>query len=148
MTTLQASNPKAVLERYTQLSVSEKLVFLWMTYQRVGQTIVPDAPSQAYSEVGHRFHQTFQQLGADSQEQAMRDILANRPTRFAGQYESLPSNCRLAFWFELAQTLSAKVNPPEVNPSQVSEAVQAALTELENLERDQQLEMLHAIFTA
>lgn len=147
MTTLQNSQPQTVIDDYGHLSTSDKLTFLWMVYQRVGQTVLPSAPPQPYSEMGHRFHQSFQQVSQNEQTQAMRDILEDCSTRFNRRYKSLKGNCRLAFWFELAQTLDHKHTSPTIKADQVSQAVHQALAALEELDAEEQLSVLQSIFT-
>lgn len=146
MKNLQALTPEAILTSYKRLSTTEKLIFLWMTYQRTGQTIVPDAPNRPYSEMGHRFNQTFQQLSQAEQRQAMRDILEDCPTRLNVHYKGLSENCRLAFWFELAQSLDDRLRTPMIKAAQVSENTREALAGLESLDSDHQLNVLRSIF--
>ncbi|NEP18813.1 MAG: hypothetical protein F6J97_18255 [Leptolyngbya sp. SIO4C1] len=129
-----------ILNAYKQLSIGERLTLLWLVYQRVGNSIAPDIPDTAYSQVGYRLCQQVEQLDQNTQYEVMQDMLAGHQTRFSNEYSGLKGNHRLAFWYDVAKSLQRKNIAPV--STEGSDELRSLLQSIESLDAETQVELL------
>ncbi len=136
MTNADVSNVQTVILKYRALSADDKLTLLAQLYGEVAQEIAPTvSQTNVTDEAATNLVKQIQQLSSERQVDALRGlvegkqsdgetVLDEHPTKALGElftggedsssfsskeYDSLTTDSRLFFWFQLAQNLGKSV---------------------------------------
>ncbi|VXD24865.1 conserved hypothetical protein [Planktothrix serta PCC 8927] len=130
------------LSKFRELDVDTQLAFLWFVYTKMGDSITPAAPGAAQTEIAEGLYNQVQALSFEEQLQAQRDFLQSNDTQLCREYGSLSDNTKLLFWYRLAQGMDAKTIVPMPENYQFSPEGQSLLSQLENMDFQQQITFL------
>lgn len=161
MTSANMDAVKQSVAAFKRLNVNDQLVALALIYSKVGGSIPKDALGTASSEVSGLVTQV-EQLSQERQLDALRDLVgANRadqdeitldpnPSKAltelvsggntvpTGEYGSMKTESKLAFWYQMGQKLGSAI-PSDLSPSsEVSQLLQS----LGSLDVEQQVSFL------
>ncbi len=132
----------ATIALFDQLSVDDKLAFLWYAYTEMGKTITPAAPGAARLQLAESLLKQIKEMSADEQTQVMRDLANRADSPISRSYGFFSVNTKLAFWFELGELMKQGVVAPVPANYQMSEGVKLVLETTKNLDAGQQITVL------
>ncbi|MFE4105118.1 orange carotenoid protein N-terminal domain-containing protein [Almyronema epifaneia] len=99
---------ETLVQQFKQLAVDDQLAILWQTFSQMEKAESVETSQQLTPQTAQLFLQDLLQVDQSNQLAIIRDIVARADTRFGRGYSSLDRNMQLAFWYELAQTLSER----------------------------------------
>ncbi|MGB3650310.1 MAG: orange carotenoid protein N-terminal domain-containing protein [Rivularia sp. (in: cyanobacteria)] len=132
----------ATIALFDQLSVDDKLAYLWYAYTEMGKTITPAAPGAARLQLAESLLTQIKKMSADEQTQVMRDLANRADSPISRSYGFFSVNTKLAFWFELGELMKQGVVAPVPANYQMSEGVKLVLETTKNLDAGQQITVL------
>ncbi|NEP03381.1 MAG: orange carotenoid protein [Okeania sp. SIO2G4] len=144
------SNPKTVVEttaQFNTLSIDEQLALLWYIYTkiRIRRSVTPTTPGAArlqlaeglLNEIKYMFHE--EQLGV------IRDLAASKNNPISRAYGILSANTKLAFWYQLTESIEEGDIVPIPTFHQLSVSGAQVLTSIEVLDFGQQITVLRNV---
>lgn len=135
----QVSN---ALSAYQNLSVDEKLAFLWYVYTKMGESVTPAAPGAAGFDIAQGLFNQVKEKSFEEQLDIQRKIISNQDSVFSREYGSLSENTKLLFWYQLAQGMEAGTIVPMPEDYQPSGGVEQLLPKVEAMDFEQQITFL------
>ena len=132
----------ATIALFDQLSVDDKLAFLWYAYTEMGKTITPAAPGAARLQLAESLLTQIKQMSPEEQTKVMRDLANRADSPISRSYGFFSVNTKLAFWFELGELMKQGVVAPIPANYQMSEGVKVVLETTKNLDAGQQITVL------
>lgn len=111
LTTDQNLNPTAklvdavenALAAIKRLSADDQLGLLWVLYENMGGAITPAAPGAARTQLIEGLLAQIKAMPHNEQLQVMRDLVNQVNTPVTRSYGIFSNNCKLAFWYQLAE---------------------------------------------
>ena len=132
----------ATIALFDQLSVDDKLAYLWYAYTEMGKTITPAAPGAARLQLAESLLTQIKQMSPEEQTKVMRDLANRADSPISRSYGFFSVNTKLAFWFELGELMKQGVVAPIPANYQMSEGVKVVLETTKNLDPGQQITVL------
>ncbi|MGB3758961.1 MAG: orange carotenoid protein N-terminal domain-containing protein [Rivularia sp. (in: cyanobacteria)] len=132
----------ATIALFDQLSVDDKLAYLWYAYTEMGKTITPAAPGAARLQLAESLLTQIKQMSADEQTKVMQDLANRADSPISRSYGFFSVNTKLAFWFELGELMKQGVVAPIPPNYQMSEGVKIVLEATKKLDAGQQITVL------
>lgn len=134
-----------VVQTFDALGTDEKLALLYYVYKKMGDSITPAAPTAANPEMAPQLlGGDFYDLSDDEQLAVMRAIVNREDTQLSRAYGALTQNNQLAVWYAWAIAMGDQVvDLPQ--GYQATNAVNQALSQIENLEFEGQISMLREV---
>ena len=132
----------ATIALFDQLSVDDKLAFLWYAYTEMGKTITPAAPGAARLQLAESLLNQIKQMSPEEQTKVMRDLANRADSPISRSYGFFSVNTKLAFWFELGELMKQGVVAPIPANYQMSEGVKVVLETTQKLDAGQQITVL------
>ena len=132
----------ATIALFDQLSVDDKLAYLWYAYTEMGKTITPAAPGAARLQLAESLLNQIKQMAADEQTKVMRELANRADSPISRSYGFFSVNTKLAFWFELGELMKQGVVAPIPANYQMSEGVKVVLETTQKLDAGQQITVL------
>ncbi|NJL82249.1 MAG: Orange carotenoid protein [Chloroflexaceae bacterium] len=130
------------LTDFDNLSVDQKLAFLWFVYTKMGQSVTPAAPGAAETTIAEGLYNQVKELSHEEQLQVQRDLFSGNSTPISRQYGSLSENTKLLFCYRLAQGMETTEIVPMPENYEMSEQEKQLLQRVEGLEFEQQITFL------
>ncbi|NET43372.1 orange carotenoid protein N-terminal domain-containing protein [Okeania sp. SIO2B3] len=142
------SNPRTVVEttaQFNALSIDEQLALLWNIYTKIRRSVTPATSGAArlqlaeglLNEIKYMFHE--EQLGA------IRDLAASKNNPISRAYGILSANTKLAFWYQLTESIEEGDIVPMPTFHQLSVSGSQVLTSIEVLDFGQQITVLRNV---
>ena len=132
----------ATIALFDQLSVDDKLAYLWYAYTEMGKTITPAAPGAARLQLAESLLNQIKQMSPEEQTKVMRDLANRADSPISRSYGFFSVNTKLAFWFELGELMKQGVVAPIPANYQMSEGVKVVLETTQKLDAGQQITVL------
>ena len=132
----------ATIALFDQLSVDDKLAFLWYAYTEMGKTITPAAPGAARLQLAESLLDQIKKMSPEEQTKVMRDLANRADSPISRSYGFFSVNTKLAFWFELGELMKQGVVAPIPANYQMSEGVKTVLETTQKLDAGQQITVL------
>jgi hypothetical protein len=132
----------ATIALFDQLSVDDKLAYLWYAYTEMGKTITPAAPGAARLQLAESLLTQIKKMSADEQTKVMQDLANRADSPISRSYGFFSVNTKLAFWFELGELMKQGVVAPIPPNYQMSEGVKIVLEATKKLDAGQQITVL------
>jgi Orange carotenoid protein, N-terminal/Nuclear transport factor 2 (NTF2) domain len=132
----------ATIALFDQLSVDDRLAFLWYAYIEMGRTITPAAPGAARLQLAEGLLNQIKQMTAEEQTKVMRDLASRADTQIGRSYGFFSVNTKLAFWYELGELMKQGVVAPIPTGYQMSPGVKVVLEATQKLDSGQQITVL------
>ena len=139
-----SQDTQSASDAYSALGADEQLALLYYIYKEMGKSITPAAPEAAEPELAPMLLGDFYKLSGDEQLDVMRQIASGADSEYSRAYGALTENNQLLVWFAWAQGMGKTVvdMPGNYKPTQ---PVTDALSQLKNLEFQQQISVLREI---
>ena len=132
----------ATIALFDQLTVDDKLAFLWYAYTEMGKTITPAAPGAARLQLAESLLNQIKKMSPEEQTKVMRDLANRADSPISRSYGFFSVNTKLAFWFELGELMKQGVVAPIPANYQMSEGVKLVLETTQKLDAGQQITVL------
>lgn len=127
---------------FDQLSIDDKLAFLWYAYTELGRTITPAAPGKANLQLMEGLLNQIKQMSPEEQTQLMRDLATNADTSISRSYAYFGVNAKLGFWWQLGEWMKQGIVAPMPTGYQMSSNVKAVLEAVQKIDPGQQITVL------
>jgi hypothetical protein len=131
------------IRTFKQLSLPDRLVLLWLVYQRLRRAITP-AARHAVAIADDFFSQVGRFSRADQLE-ALYGLITGRTTLISREYDALPTDAKLAVWYRLAQGVDDGVIQPIPSYYKLSDEGARLFAAIEQLDFEQQLGFLRGV---
>lgn len=137
-------NLSQTLSAYKNLSTDDKLALLWYVYTKMGDSITPAAPGSdaVGTDIAEGLFNQVKELSFEEQLDVQRKIISNQDCLISREYGSLKENTKLLFWYRLAQGMDEGIIIPMPDNYQASGSVQQLLSQIENIDFEQQITFL------
>lgn len=132
----------ATIALFEQLSVDDKLAYLWFAYTEMGRSITPAAVGAARLQFAESLLNQIKQMSTADQLQVMRDLANRADTAISRSYSFFSVNTKLAFWYELGELMKQGIVAPVPSGYQMSPGVQVVLEATKRLDPGQQITVL------
>lgn len=132
----------ATIALFDQLSVDDKLAYLWYAYTEMGRTITPAAPGAARLQLAESLLTEIKHMSNEEQTQVMRDLASRADTPISRSYGFFSVNTKLAFWYELGELMKKGIVAPIPTGYQMSPGVEVVLEATKKLDPGQQITVL------
>lgn len=127
---------------FKRLSVDDQLALLWYIYSEIGHSITPAATGAARLQLAEGVLNQIKQMSHPQQLEVMRDLAAHKNTQISRSYGIWSANTKLAFWYELSESMSKGLVIPMSPSYQTSGNVMQALEAIKQLDFGQQITVL------
>jgi hypothetical protein len=129
---------------FNQLDTDNKLAWLYLVYEKMGDSITPAAPAAAEPELAPILLGDYLDLSSEQQLEIMRDIVECKDTDYSRAYGALKENNQLFIWYVWAEAMGdTVVDMP--NNYQTTEEINNLLSQLEELGFEGQISVLRTI---
>lgn len=135
-------NVDRALRAYQNLSVDEKLAFLWYVYTKMGDSVTPAAPGSAGFDISTGLFNQVKEKSFEEQLDIQRKIISGEDTVISREYGSLSEDTKLLFWYQLAQGMDAGTIVPMPEDYQPSSSIEQLLPQVEAMDFEQQITLL------
>ncbi|MDV2995879.1 MAG: Orange carotenoid-binding protein [Chroococcidiopsis sp. SAG 2025] len=132
----------ATIALFDQLSVDDRLAYLWYAYTEMGRTITPAAPGAARLQLAEGLLTQIKQMSPEEQTKVMRDLANRIDTPINRSYGFFSVNTKLAFWYELGELMKQGIVAPIPTGYQMSPGVKVVLEATQKLDPGQQITVL------
>lgn len=127
MASTDVKNVETVILKYRALDANDKLAVLAQLYGEVSAELAPTfSQSNITDDAATNLVKQIQELSSEQQVDALRNLVAGKQSKGETEYESLGTDSKLFFWFQLAQNLGKSIVgvPDDYIPNeQVSEVL-------------------------
>lgn len=129
------------------LDQDSQLALLWLLFQDIKDQINLGGEEMTGDDVAADLVGQLQQMSADEQLQATRDVVAEADTDVSETYSSFSEKGKLAFWYLLAQKAESGATVAVPNNYSLSEPAQELLDQLRTLDFQKKVDFLSSTLT-
>ena len=137
-----AAPVSSAITAFSGLATDDQLGLLWVIYQNMGRAITPAAPGAARLQFAEGLLAEVRAMTSADQLQFMRDLVDRKSTSATRAYGLLTNNTKLAFWFQLAEDMSAGTVIAVPAYYKLSETAMAVFGQISQLDFNQQITVL------
>ncbi|QLE54666.1 orange carotenoid protein N-terminal domain-containing protein [Nostoc sp. TCL26-01] len=133
-----------LVEAFNKLDTDAKLAWLYFTYEKMGDSITPAAPTAADPELAPLLLGDFFQLSDEQQLGIMREIVNRQDTEYSRAYGALKENNQLLVWYAWAVAMGKTVvGMPDTYKA--TENINNLLAQIEGLAFEGQISVLRSL---
>jgi hypothetical protein len=133
-----------MVEAFNRLDTDAKLAWLYLVYEKMGDSITPAAPSAAEPELAPILLSDYYKLSDDEQLTIMRQIVNREESEYSRAYGAIKENNQLFVWFAWAQAMGDQVVDMPAN-YKATDAINNLLAQIEGLDFEEQMSILRTI---
>jgi Orange carotenoid protein, N-terminal/Nuclear transport factor 2 (NTF2) domain len=140
--TLAADVVPAIIARFKQLTIEDRLALIWFAYLEMGKKlsiVTPDAVNMQF--VSSTLSQ-IERMSFAEQEELMRDLASGVDRPICRIYATWSVNIKLGFWFQLGKWMEAGIVSPIPQGYQLSANALAVLQAIRDIDPGQQITVL------
>ncbi|MBD2103101.1 orange carotenoid protein N-terminal domain-containing protein [Leptolyngbya sp. FACHB-261] len=148
MTFTNASeNLDPTVESIQRLNADDQLALLWFFYTDIKDKLRPGNAIDTGMDLANALIHQVQQLSADEQLQAQRDVVNRTDNQISRTYGSFSASAKLAFWYRLSQEIEQGTVVPVPANYKLPDEAQNLFDTFKSLDFEEQIALVRkAVF--
>ncbi|RUS95272.1 hypothetical protein DSM106972_090480 [Dulcicalothrix desertica PCC 7102] len=140
--TLAADVVPAIVARFKQLTIEDRLALIWFAYLEMGKKLSIATPDAVNMQFVSSTLSQIERMSFTEQEELMRDLASGTDRPICRIYATWSVNIKLGFWFQLGKWMEAGIVSPIPQGYQLSGNALAVLQAIRNVDPGQQITVL------